>query len=127
MWEEGQYEALTHDAERCDKSFGQGGSVKRREQASEHTERVFHRLMIEGKVRAAVRWITERERGGLLKAKDVTTVTNVEGQPVEMSVLEALRLNPIPTRGGGGAHCAPPQVHFLKYLKNALSYGLETF
>ena len=38
-------------------------------------------------------------------------------------------LNPIPTRGGG-AHCAPPpppQVHFLKYLRNALSYGLETF
>ena len=33
-------------------------------------------------------------------------------------------LNPIPTRGG--AHCAP-QVHFLKYLRNALSYGLETF
>ena len=30
--------------------------------------------------------------------------------------------------GGGGAHCAPPpQVHFLKYLRNALSYGLETF
>ena len=27
----------------------------------------------------------------------------------------------------GGAHCAPPQVHFLKYLRNALSYGLETF
>ena len=27
---------------------------------------------------------------------------------------------------GGGAHCAP-QVHFLKYLRNALSYGLETF
>ena len=26
----------------------------------------------------------------------------------------------------GGAHCAP-QVHFLKYLRNALSYGLETF
>ena len=31
--------------------------------------------------------------------------------------------------GGGGAHCAlpPPQVNFLKYLKNALSYRVETF
>ena len=35
--------------------------------------------------------------------------------------------------GGGGGEGAgghivppPPQVHFLKYLKNALSYGLET-
>ena len=34
-------------------------------------------------------------------------------------------LNPIPTRGG--TLCPPPQVHFLKYLRNALSYGLETF
>ena len=36
--------------------------------------------------------------------------------------------NPIPTRGGGTL-CPPPppQVHFLKYLRNALSYGLETF
>ena len=28
---------------------------------------------------------------------------------------------------GGGGHIVPPQVHFLKYLRNALSYGLETF
>ena len=26
-----------------------------------------------------------------------------------------------------GGHIVPPQVHFLKYLRNALSYGLETF
>ena len=33
------------------------------------------------------------------------------------------------SRAGGGAHCAPPppQVNFLKYLKNALSYRVETF
>ena len=39
--------------------------------------------------------------------------------------------NPIPTGGrGGDTLCPPPpppQVQFLKYLKNALSYGLETF
>ena len=34
-----------------------------------------------------------------------------------------------PVGGGGGAHCPPPPppVLFLKYLKNALSYGLERF
>ena len=38
-------------------------------------------------------------------------------------------LCPLTRMGGGGAHCAPPppQMHFLKYLKNALSCRLETF
>ena len=38
----------------------------------------------------------------------------------------AAMLNPIQGRGGGG-HIVPPQVNFLKYLKNALSYRVETF
>ena len=57
--------------------------------------------MIEGKVRSAVRWITERERGGLLKATDITTITNSQGQKVEMTVLEALqRKHPEPAQPG---------------------------
>ena len=36
-------------------------------------------------------------------------------------------LNPIPTRGGGGYIVPSLQVHFLKYLNNGLSYGLQTF
>ena len=35
-------------------------------------------------------------------------------------------INPI-RAGGGGILCPPPQVNFLKYLKNALSYRVETF
>ena len=92
MWENGLFDALLHDAEHCEKSFGNGLDKKRREQAFDHTERVFHRLMIAGKIRSAVRWVTERERGGLLKPTDVTTAINEEGQKVEMTVIEALRL-----------------------------------
>ena len=92
MWEDGLYDGLMHDAERCDRTFGHGNNARRHEQECAHTERIFHRLMIEGKVRSAVRWITERERGGLLKATDVTTAKDSHGQNVEMSVLEALRL-----------------------------------
>ena len=48
MWEDGFFDTLMHDAERCYRSFGNGRDSKRREQAFEHTEKVFHRL-IEGK------------------------------------------------------------------------------
>ena len=92
MWENGLYDALMHDAERCDRTFGHGNNARRQEQECALTERIFHRLMIEGKVRSAVRWITERERGGLLKATDVTTAKDSHGQNADMSVLEALRL-----------------------------------
>ena len=60
MWEDGLYDALMHDAERCDRTFGHGNNARRQEQECAHTERIFHRLMIEGKVRSTVRWITER-------------------------------------------------------------------
>ena len=101
MWEDGLFDALMHEAERCDRSFANGRDSKRREQSFEHTERVFHRLMIEGKVRSAVRWIAERERGGLLKATEITTITNSQGQKVEMTVLEALqRKHPEPAQPG---------------------------
>ena len=109
-----------HDAERCDRSFGNGRVSKRREQAFEHTERVFHRLLIEGKVRSAVRWITERERGGLLKATDITTITNSQGQKVEMTVLEALqRKHPEPAQPG------PSLRAFLPYPEPPPVIGLD--
>ena len=47
-----------------------------------------------------------------------------------LHALTVLTFNSIPTRVGGGGGLCPlpgPQVHFLRYLKNALSYGLETF
>ena len=37
------------------------------------------------------------------------------------------KINLTLSQPGGGGHIVPPQVHFLKYLRNALSYGLETF
>ena len=75
-----------------------------------------------------------RPRGRITKSVTVTTAYNrtifsgTAASAQYKMAKAALYLNPIPTRGGG--HIVPPpppQVHFLKYLRNALSYGLETF
>ena len=39
----------------------------RREETVEHRAKTFHGLVLCGKLRTAVRWITEREKGGVLQ------------------------------------------------------------
>ena len=39
----------------------------RREETAEHRAKTFHGLVLRGKIRTAVRWITEREKGGVLQ------------------------------------------------------------
>ena len=38
-----------------------------REETSEHRAQTYHSLVLRGKIRTAVRWITERETGGVLQ------------------------------------------------------------
>ena len=57
----------------------------------------------------------------------VQKCTEEEKLPVKESFYRNVfmtEFNPIQGRGG---HIVPPQVNFLKYLKNALSYRVETF
>ena len=42
-------------------------TVARREESTEHRARTYHILVLRGKLRTAVRWITERETGGFLQ------------------------------------------------------------
>ena len=37
-----------------------------REESEEHRDRNFHSLVLLGKLRTAVHWITERETGGII-------------------------------------------------------------
>ena len=94
LWEDSQFQVLLQETEHSDKSLGCLQHVSRELQQAHcaHTSRVLHCLMIQGKVCAAVCWITEREKGGLLEALDRTKVKTSDGSEVEMTVLEALRL-----------------------------------
>ena len=62
----------------------------KQEQEHEHSIKIFHRLMIQGKLRPTVRWITERDCKGLLSPTDrIKAKTPADGEK-EMSVMEVL-------------------------------------
>ena len=56
----------------------------RREETTEHRAKTFHGLVLRGKIRTSVRWITESEKGGVLLPEDQCTKTGEH-------VLEVLR------------------------------------
>ena len=47
----------------------------RREETAKHHVKTFHGLVLRGKLRNAVRWITEREKGGVLQPEGHCTKT----------------------------------------------------
>ena len=61
-------------------------TVARREETTEHRAQKFHSLVLRGKLRAAVRWITESKTGGVLHPGDRCTKTGDQ-------VMEVLRSN----------------------------------
>ena len=70
-----------------------------------------------------VTWV-DSEKGNILFARGRSTMCS----PFAFWSTKKLvwdRVNP--SQPGGGGIVPSPQVHFLKYLKNGLSYGLETF
>ena len=66
MREDGQIRELLREAQRCDRQLLSTLSPM----TSEQLERTFNRLILEGRVRSAVRLITERTGGGVLNPAD---------------------------------------------------------
>ena len=50
-------------------------TVAWKEETAEHREQTYKILVLRGKLRTAVRWITERETGGVLQPGDRCTKT----------------------------------------------------
>ena len=96
LWRDEQFDVLLQEAVRCDQSLRNSRRNLTHKDSSEHLIKVFTRLMLEGNVRAAVRWLTERSGGGILKPTDSTTIGGTS-----MTVVDPLGLKrPDP--------CVPP-------------------
>ncbi len=91
LWDEGQFDVLMQEAMRCSETFLKRYRKENRQGAHDHTVKVFHRLMLQGKLRSAVRWITERDQHGLLQPTDLTKIKDASGVEVDMPVIDALR------------------------------------
>ena len=63
-WGEGKHTILVGDTLRSCKEYL---TAARREETAEHRAQTYHSLVLRGKVRSTVRWITERETGGVLQ------------------------------------------------------------
>ena len=87
LWESGEYDLLFQEALRCDKLWK---TTHRNDNDNEHIVKVFTRLMLRGKVRAAVRWLSEKSRGGVLSPKCMVEVKDKDGAVSESSVWDVL-------------------------------------
>ena len=80
-WKEEKFESLVYDAERCARQF----TRPRKKDDKDHTVAVFTRLMLQGQVCSAVRFITDRVSGSGVLSLD--SPSNVPG----MSVFDMLK------------------------------------
>ncbi len=85
LWESKDFELLYQEACWCNKSLRSSGG---RKDDKANVVKVFTRLMLQGKVKAAVRWLSEKLRSGILSPLDVVEVSDSSSQK---SVWEVLR------------------------------------
>ena len=88
LWSQNNFDLLVQEALRCDHLLK--SRRRHQQQNTEHIERVFTRLMLSGKVRAAMRWLTERSKGHVLLPSDSVSMS-IDNSMQSMTVIEALK------------------------------------
>ena len=89
MWDKGDFDLLVQEAERCDKSLRPRTKFNH---DKTHTATVFTRLMLQGKVKAAVRWLSDNTKGKVLRPDDKIPVKLTDGSTAHSSVADVLRI-----------------------------------
>ena len=102
LWQQEKFDMLIQEAERCNQALCRS----RHSVVDDETVlRVFTKLMLHGKVKAAIRWATERTRGVVLLPSDLlddsstTTVMDILRQkhpPPSSDFVSLLKCDPLP-------------------------------
>ena len=88
MWDRERYDILVQEAVRCDKSLN---NHNRSYPTEACLTSVFTRLMLLGKVKAAVRWLCDQGGGRVLNYKDCFEEVNSNGDVTKVPVIDVLR------------------------------------
>ena len=83
MWKNNEFDQLLQEAIRCDRSMR---NTHKGDVDDHHIVRVFTRLMLNGKVCAAVRCLSEKGRGSVLQSSDLIETKDVRGNMSTLSV-----------------------------------------
>jgi hypothetical protein len=84
MWHEAAFDALVQDAERCDSNFKRQHGRRKLVSDDGHLLKTFTRLMLLGKVRDAVRWLSAGDTGGILNPQTLIQVGQQEKNVFEI-------------------------------------------
>ena len=88
MWRKEDFHLLLKEAIKCDMLLK---NTQRFETDERNITKVFiTTLMIQGKVRAAVRWLSEKSRGRVLHPAELVEVREKHGDVTQLSVCEVL-------------------------------------
>ena len=87
MWRNGDFDLLLQEAIKCDKLFKH---TQKLDIDNGHIVKVFTRLILQGKVRAAFRLLSEKGGGRVLHPFELVEVRDNHGDVSQLSVLEVL-------------------------------------
>ena len=87
LWSDNNIHLLIQEAIRCGRTF----KLPLQSMNEEHTNKVFIHLMLQVKIRPAMRWLTSRVKGHVLLPDNTITV-DVDGIAQSTSVVDALKL-----------------------------------
>ena len=87
LWSNEEFDLLVDEAVRCDRTI----RVNIHKVTEDHFVSVFTRLMLHGKTRAAVRWLSDYSKGRVLPSDSNVEFKDTEGEVLKTTVLDVLK------------------------------------